>query len=265
MRRMSPSLVAMKREWLAHKNNPKRQPWRYIETPHDKLIEEQCTDFLVRIQDESSSYRMVHLDAFRGGGLIIGEAVHHIDLACWLFDDDRPVEVRGWGSSRMRWGIYIKFQSGNAATLIMTPNGSFDYPKELYEIACDGAFFRNEFYVENQYYGRPGLEKEVFPLQRDLLPEIGKQGGLAGYNEKRNAIIADTSNSKSVWNDLKANHGYEEIFDGFVDSIINDTDTPCNELAGYRVTYLAYLAMKSIELNQPMPVEVDKWDYYVEL
>jgi len=265
MRRMSPALVALKREWLSHKNNPQRQSWRYIETPHDTLIEEQSSDFLVRIQDESSSYRMIHLDAFRGGGLVIGEAVHHIDLACWLFEDDRPVEVRAWGSARMRWGIYIKFQSGNAATLIMSPNGSFDYPKELYEITCDGALFRNDFYVENQYIGRPGLNREVFPLHRDPLPQVGKQGGLAGYLEKRNTLIADSTNSKSVFNDIVANHGYEEIFDGFIDAIINDTETPCNELAGYRVTYLAYLAMKSIELNQPMPVEVDKWDYYVEL
>jgi predicted dehydrogenase len=265
MRRMSPALVAMKREWKAHKNNPQRQPWRYIDTPHNKLTEEKSSDFLVRIQDESSSYRMVHLDAFRGGGLIIGEAVHHIDLACWLFDDDCPVEIRAWGSARMRWGIHLQFQSGNAATLIMSPNGSFDYPKELYEITCDGAFFRNDFYVENQYYGRPGLKREIFPLQRDPLPEVGNQGGLAGYIEKRNALIAETINSKLVFNDLTANHGYEEMFDGFIDSIINNTETPCNELAGYQVTYLANLAIKSIELNQPMPVEVDKWDYHVEL
>jgi len=265
MRRRCPAIVALKREWLKHKDNPKHQSWRYTETTRDKLIEETCTDFLVRVQDESSSYRMVHLDPFRGGGLIIGEAVHWLDLACWLFDNDRPIGILAWGSGRMRWGIYITFQSGNAATLTMTPNGTFDYPKEIYEIACDGALFRNEYYLENQYYGRPGIEKEVFPLQRDTLPEIGKQGGLCGYLEKQKALTAETSNAKVNWSDLAANHGYEEMFDGFIDSVINDTDTPCNELAGYRATYLGQLARKSIELNQPMPVEVDKWDYYVEL
>ncbi len=265
MRRMAPAFVALKDQWIAYKANPRHQPWRYIEKPRDKFIEETNTDFLVRVQDESSTYRTVHLDPIRGGGLIIGEAVHWLDLACWLFDNDRPVEILAWGSARMRYGIHLMFQSGNAATITFTPNGSFDYPKEMYEIACDGALFRMEHFVENQYYGRPGVEREIFPLQRDPLPEIGTQGGLAGYQEKQRAKVADSRNAKNDWSDFLTDHGYEGLFDGFIDSIINDTATPCDELAGYRATYLGHLAMKSIELNKPLPVPVDKWNYFVEL
>jgi len=265
MRRMAPSVVALKREWLAHKADPKRQPWRYIEKPRGKFTEETKTDFLVRVQDESTTYRTVHLDPIRGGGLIIGEAVHWLDLACWLFDGDQPVRIRAWGSGRMRYGIYLEFQSGNAATITFTPNGSFDYPKEIYEIAHDGALFRSEFYVENQYYGRPGLEREVFALQRDPVPDVGKQGGLAGYLEKYRAVTANSANARDDKAALEANHGYEEIFDGFVDAVINDTATPCDELAGYRATLLGHLAGKSIELDKPLPVPVEKWDFFVEL
>lgn len=265
MRRTAPAINALKREWLAHKANPKRQPWRYIETPHEKLLEEKATDFFVRVQDESSSYRMVHLDPFRGGGLIIGEAAHWLDLACWLFDDDRPVQVLAWGSARMRYGIHLSFQSGNEATIVMTPNGSFDYPKEMFEIACDGALFRMEHWLENQYYGRPGVEKEIFPLQRDNLPQTGTQGGLSGYLDKYTANVTSAGNARQVWNDLEPDHGWAKSFDAFVDSIIHDTPVPCDELAGYRATLLGELAIKSIELNKPLPVPVDKWDYYVEL
>lgn len=265
MRRAAPAVVALKREWLNHKANPKHQPWRYIENPREKLLEENVTDFLVRVQDESASYRMVHLDPFSGGGLIIGEAVHWIDLACWLFDNDRPVEIRAWGSARMRYGIHVAFQSGNAATIIFTPNGTFDYPKEFYEIAHDGALFRSEFYVENQYYGRPGLEKEFFPLERDACPENGKQGGLSGYLEKHRARSEKSLNTKEGWADLLTDHGYQNMFDGFIDAIIHGRPTPCDELAGYRATYLGQLAMKSIELDKPLPVPVDKWGYYVHL
>ncbi len=265
MRRMAPAVVALKREWLKHKTNPEHQPWRYIEVAREKFIEEKSTDFFVRVQDESSSYRLVHLDPFKGGGLIIGESVHWLDLACWLFDDDRPVEIRAWGSSRMRYGIHLAFQSGNAATIICTPNGTFDYPKEMYEIAYDGALFRMEFFVENQYFGRPGREKEIFPLHRDTSPEIGRQGGLSGYMEKKKEKVKDLRNSREGWSFLLPDHGYEPMFDGFVEAIINDTRTPCNELAGYRATYLGQMAMKSIELNKPLPIPVDKWDYYVNL
>ena len=118
--------------------------------------------------------------------------------------------------------------------------------------------------MENQYYGRVGIEKEVFPLQRDSMPQIGKQGGLSGYMEKYKAMATNLSNAKQGWNELMADHGYKANFDAFIDSVINDTPTPCNELDGYRATYLGELAMKSIELNKPLPVAVDKWDYYVE-
>ena len=41
MRRMSPATNALKREWLAHKENPQHQPWRYIEpTDREKHVEE---------------------------------------------------------------------------------------------------------------------------------------------------------------------------------------------------------------------------------
>lgn len=265
MRRMSPALIALKKEWLAHKAAPKHQPWRYIENPREKLLEEKATDFIVRVQDESASYRMVHLDPFSGGGLIIGEAVHWIDLACWLFEDDRPVEVRAWGSGRMRYGINIAFQSGNAATITFTPNGTFDYPKEFYEIACDGALFRNEFFVENQYYGRPGKERDLFPLERDPYPETGRQGGLSGFLEKHRRRCESSTNTKAGWSDLLVDHGYQNMFDGFIDSIVKGTKPPCDEYAGYRATYLGSLAMKSIELDKPLPVPVEKWDYYVHL
>ena len=262
MRRMAPAVVALKREWLKHKANPQHQPWQYIETPRGKFVEEKAADFFVRVQDESSSYRLVHLDPFTGGGLIIGEAVHWLDLACWLFDE-QPIEIQAWGSPRMRFGIHLEFQSGNAATIIMTPNGSFDYPKEVYEIASDSALFRMEFFVENQYYGRPGIERELFALQRDSFPDIGKQGGLSGYLEKYKAQVKNLSNSKGVFSSLLVDHGYEPMFDGFIDAIINNTQTPCDELAGYHATLLGELAIKSIKLNKPLPVRRDEWDLFV--
>ncbi|MDD2709638.1 MAG: Gfo/Idh/MocA family oxidoreductase [Verrucomicrobiae bacterium] len=265
MRRMAPAVTALKREWLKHKAHPKHQPWRYTEKPREKLLEEKTTDFLVRVQDESSSYRMVHLDPFHGGGLIIGEAVHWLDLACWLFDNDRPVEIQAWGSARMRYGIYLTFQSGNAATILMTPNGTFDYPKEMYEIAHDAALFRMEFFVENQYYGRPGPEQELFPLARDPLPKVGKEGGLSGFLKKHQTRCNESKNVKTDWGALLADHGYGEMFNGFIEAILHDKPVPCSAMDGYHATYLGELAMKSIELAKPMPVPVDKWDYYVDV
>lgn len=264
MRRMAPAMLALKREWLAHKRSPSHHPWRVMVEKRGKLIEETGTDFLVRIQDESSSYRTVHLDAHTGGGLIIGEAVHWLDLASWLFEGDRPVEVLAWGSARMRFGIRLAFESGNEATIVMTPNGTFDYPKEMYEIACDGALFRMEHFVENQYYGRPGLDREVFDLQRDPQPEIGAQGGLAGFIEKYRSCVTPPAAERARHLRLYPDKGHEAIFDGFVDAVLSDTATPCDEMAGLRATLLAQLAVESIKLGRPVPVPPDKWECFIE-
>lgn len=143
----------------------------------------------------------------------------------------------------MRYGIHLLFQSGNAATITFTPNGSFDYPKEMYEIAHDGALFRMEFFVENQYHGRPGPDREFFALARDSQPNVGQQGGLQGYLEKRLAQFQGLTNIKEARSSVQTNHGYKEMFDGFIDAILNDTPTPCDEMAGYQATYLGETAI----------------------
>lgn len=131
-RRMAPSINALRDKWMRHKENPKHQPWRYIETEREQFPEEKQTQFLIRVQDESSSYRLVHLDPLKGGGQIIGESVHWLDLACWFFAPQRPVEISAWGSTRFSHGINLRFSEGDTATIIFNCGGTFDYPKELY-------------------------------------------------------------------------------------------------------------------------------------
>jgi len=48
------------------------------------------------------------------------------------------------------------------------------------------------------------------------------------------------------------------MLDSFVDAILNDTPSPCDELAGFNSTYLAKLAIQSIENRSVLPVPVEK-------
>ena len=83
--------------------------------------------------------------------------------------------------------------------------------------------------------------------------------------KKHLARVAQSANARQGYASLRANHGHEEMLAGFIDSIINDTPVPCDEMAGYRATYLASLAIQSIQLGKSLPITVDKWDYYVEI
>jgi predicted dehydrogenase len=257
-RRMSPSLHSLKEKWVEQKENPKHQPWRYVEAERELYPEEKNSQLIIRIQDETVSYRMIHMDPLRGGGALIGESVHWLDLACWFFNDQVPTEINAWGSSRFSHGINLRFSKGDEATITFSGGGTFDYPKELFEVASNGALFRNEFFVENQYYGIPDLNKETFELQHDSQPEVGSQGGFLGYMEKYKARVEGLANSKDGHSSLAVDKGHRNMLDKFCDAIINDTPSPCDEKAGFLSTYLAKLAIKSIETRQTLPVPLNK-------
>ncbi|MHB9133369.1 MAG: Gfo/Idh/MocA family protein [Armatimonadota bacterium] len=257
-RRMSPALNTLKQRWQAQRAQPQSQPWRYIEAERAPYPEELYSHLLIRIQDDTASYRMVHLDPLRGGGEIIGESVHWLDIASWFFAPQVPVQIQAWGSTRFSHGINIIFSEGDTATILFHCGGTFDYPKELYEVTCRGGLFRSENFVENTYYGMPGLERDLFPLMKDCLPDIGQEGGMSGFMAKYNARVRGLTNSKSGHTSLMMNKGWYEMLDGFVEAIVEDTPSPCDEMAGYLSTFLAKLAIQSIRTRQVLPVPIDQ-------
>lgn len=257
-RRMAPSMQALRKAWLQQREQPRHQPWRFVELQRELLAEEKHSNFLMSIQDESSSYRPVHLDPFHGGGEILGETTHWLDLACWMYAPQRPVEVLAWGSPRLSHGINIKFEGGDSATIIFSCTGTFDYPKEAFQMTVNASLLCNNFFVENKYYGIPGAKDEVFPLQVDELPEVGAQGGFEAFLEKSKAQRENCDNLKHADKTLLVDKGHVNMLNGFVDAILQDKPAPCDELAGWSAVYLALLAIQSIELRQAMPVQVHK-------
>ncbi len=260
-RRMSPSLIALRERWQEQLRNPKHSPWRYIESVREPMGEEICSNLLINIQDESSSYGMGHMDPLQGGGAIIGESVHWLDLMCWFFAPQRPTDITGWGSSRLSHGITIKFSGGDSATLVFSTSGTFDYPKEVYQVTGGAAMLQNLFFVENRYYGIPGLEPEVFPMQHDGMKDLVPADGLDAYMKKYQLRAEATgSNLKQAEKaqPFAVDKGHKHMLNGFIEAIINDTASPCDEMAGFLSTYLAKLAIQSIELRQTLPIPVEK-------
>ena len=258
-RRMAPSMVALRERVLQQRSNPRHQPWRFIELDRAELPEEQTAHLLIRIQDESSSYRMIHLDPLHGGGQIIGEAVHWLDLACWFFAPARPLEITACGGTRLNHTIFLKFDNGDSATLDFSSCGTFDFPKELFEVTCQAALFRNLFFVENRYYGIPGVENECFPLQHDDLKGEVPEEGFEAYLAKvraRNRLAG--GNLRDVSHRLVVDKGHENMLGGFLQAIREDSETPCNEYCGLQATLLAQLSIESIRRRVSLPVLIEE-------
>lgn len=256
-RRMSPAMQALRRKYNAHMANPQNNPWKYIETVREPLAEELFPHMTIRIQDESSSYGVGHLNPLTGGGVIIGESVHWLDLACWFFAPALPCEITAWGSSRLSHGIHLKFTNGASMTLDFSCAGTFDYPKEQFEVTGGAALFRSLHFVENNYYGMPDNESEFFDLQSDPHAEMGK--GHAAFIAKYHANVSGSTNSKQVEqnNPLTVDKGHKAMLNAFVDAILNDKPSPCDEMAGYRSTLLAQKAIESIRLKQTLPLQLE--------
>jgi predicted dehydrogenase len=261
-RRFSPAMVDMKRAYHAHKTDPQGRTRVYLQEPNRQIwTEELQTMFTIRINDESRTYGGVHIDWKEGGGLVIGEGCHWLDLMCWMLEE-RPIRLTAIGSTRLNHVITIEFDRGAIGCLIFGVAGTFEWPKELLELQHRGKIFRSECFVENHYFGLGERTVKMFPLQQDPQPQVGNEGGLHGYLAKIDAAGTEYE-STGVYNTPLPDKGHSHLLQAFADAILRDGPSPINEMTGMRATYLSLRAMQSIRQNISLPVNTEDWEMYV--
>ncbi len=261
-RRFSPSMQDMKRAYHAHRSGTKNKARVFTaEQNRRPWAEEKASSILVRINDESLTYGGVHIDWKAGGGIIIGECCHWLDLICWLLED-RPVRITAVGSTRLDCVITLEFLNGSLGCLFFSTHGSFEYPKELIEIQDHGKIFRSECFVENQYYGLGERTVKKFPLAGDFYPEVGRQAGHLGYLAKIDAAGQEFVKT-GQYHYCFPDKGHARLLEAFAEAIIDDKPWPLDEIAGMRATYLSLRAMESIRSGISLPINVEDWEMYI--
>lgn len=103
-------------------------------------------------------------DPVRGGGRIIGEACHYIDLLSYLANS--PIEtvsaaMMGGGVAvhEDKMSIVLGFADGSVGTVNYFGNGAKNYPKELFEVFSDGRVLRLDNFRRLDGYGFQGFKK----------------------------------------------------------------------------------------------------------
>jgi len=103
-------------------------------------------------------------DPKRGGGRIIGEGCHFIDLLSHIADN--PVTTVSaamvGGSATVRtdkMSIVLSFADGSIGTINYFANGSKSYPKEMLEVFSDGRILKVENFCVTRGYGFAGFRK----------------------------------------------------------------------------------------------------------
>jgi len=103
-------------------------------------------------------------DPHKGGGRIIGEGCHFIDLMTHLAGSPvRRVFAQAMGASVQtpedKMSISLAFEDGSIGTIHYLANGAKAYPKETLEVFSDGRVFRLDNFRRTTAYGQPGSFK----------------------------------------------------------------------------------------------------------
>ena len=103
-------------------------------------------------------------DPERGGGRIIGEGCHFIDLLSFIAASPvRSVSATMVGEGPAiredKMAIGLEFADGSVGTVNYFANGSKSYPKEMLEIFSDGRVLRMENFRCTRCYGFAGFKK----------------------------------------------------------------------------------------------------------
>lgn len=260
-RRCAPIVKDAKRILDGH-NEAQEAPWRFKRYGSiTKLKEEEATMMLIRINDDSASFKMYAFDEFAGQGTIIGEFCHFFDLACFFMGKE-PVKIYAEGWARTNASVTVTFEDQSICTIFDASCGSFDHPKELIEIYKGGMSMQLDHYLQLRVGGRVDVEKINYPFKRDPYPEANEGEGTNLYINKmraRNRKIKDCT----VLDSVQVDKGHYNMLDEFVDCILLDKPSPCNSLDGSRATLMCLKARESARLGLPVKISIDEYDFVI--
>lgn len=260
-RRCAPIVKDAKR--ILHEHTPEKiAPWRYIRNGRVTSIpEEDVTMLLMRINDDSASFKMYAFDEFKGQGSIIGEFCHFFDLACHLTGKE-PVKIYAEGWARCNASVTIQFEDKSICTIFDASCGSFDHPKELIEIYKGGMSMQLDHYLQLRVGGRADVSKINYPFVSDPYPEVTEGEGTNLYINKMRA-----RNEKVMESDVLAraevDKGHYGLLDSFVDCILTDAPSACDAVAGARATLMCLKARESARLGLPVKISIDEYDFVI--
>jgi predicted dehydrogenase len=249
-RRSAPCMMAAHRLFRSHMENPRPCPWRFDRELEKRpsLPEDGIAGMSVRINDDWYSWKAWVFDKNQAPhGPMLFEMTHFTDMCNWFLAAE-PEEVVALESGMLNHGIVIRYKTGEMATLSMSANGTFGYPKELYEMFGQGGAVIVDHMVEIRTAGLEGVpDRLTFPLKGDRFPEIGTELGLSGWLAKRRANCAQAAaeGNTSLVLGAEPDRGHAHALDRFVDEIRGTGPRVCGVDDAVLATRVAFAAIRS--------------------
>lgn len=261
-RRSSPAMQFAHKTFVAHMRDPQPLPWRYARSGWEAMAvgdNPSAPVVAIRINDDWKSWKAIHLqnDLNRKVGLLLSEGTHFADLANW-FIGDQPVRVTCSGQGVLSHSITIHYANGGMATITMASSGSLAYPKELLEaigqagiVACDHMLEVRTAGIANA----PVITR--FPMLNDRHPQIGTEGGLLGWLQKRRAACEEAAAAGDPILQFTAepDKGHRRMLTEFVREIRGERGPVCPISAAILATRVCLAAVKSYLEERPVQID----------
>jgi predicted dehydrogenase len=259
-RRSSPAMIDAHRIFRNHMENPQPCPWRYDrEGKNRPKVEGDGTAAIsVRINDDWYSWKAWAMDKEHAPhGPMLFEMTHFTDLCNWFLAAE-PKEVVALECGMLNHGILIRYHTGEIATLLMCANGTFGYPKELYEMFGKGGAMVVDHMLEVRTAGIDGAPpRTTYPMLKDRHPGIGQDGGLSGWLAKKQAACqeaAEAGDSSLIFT-AEPDKGHAHAIDRFVDEINGTGPAVCGVDDAIIATQVAFAAIHSAAEHRIVSME----------
>ncbi|OHB52985.1 MAG: hypothetical protein A2Y10_03455 [Planctomycetes bacterium GWF2_41_51] len=254
-RRSSPAMREAHTIFRSHMENPKSCRWRFdregLKRPN--LPDNGKAAISVRINDDWYSWKAWVFDKQQAPfGPMLFEMTHFTDICNWFLNAE-PIEVVAMEQGMLNHAVIVRYKTGELATLVMCANGTFGYPKELYEAFGNGGAVIVDHMLEVRTAGIEGaFAKRVYPMLGDCHPNIGTQNGLYGWLEKKQAACKDAvaANDPMKIFTAEPDKGHAHALEYFVDEINGTGPVVCGIDDAVMATRVAFAAIKSAKENR---------------
>jgi predicted dehydrogenase len=249
-RRRSPAMIDAHRIFRSHVEDPKISPWRWHREGDNqpRVPGENLPAAAVRINDDHASWKgWVYDDETYPHGPMLWEMTHFVDVCNW-FLSAKPVEVCAMENGLYLSSVSIRYDSGSLATIAMCANGSFGYPKELYEFMGFAGVVSVHHMMEVITAGIEGAPRRTgYPPANDRHPEAGGEGGISGWLAKRDASCAEAveTGDNALVHSVEPDKGHAAMLEAFVDQVRGEGPVVCSVNDAVLATRTCLAAIRS--------------------
>jgi predicted dehydrogenase len=260
-RRSSPAMQDAYRIFREHMTRPEPCLWRFDRegaAGRPPLPDDGTAAISVRVNDDWYSWKgWVFDEAHSKFGPMLFEMTHFTDLCNWFLAAE-PEEVVALESGMLNHGVVVRYRSGELATIFMGANGTFGYPKELYEMFGNGGAVIVDHLLEVRTAGVAGAPPRiVYPMLGDRHPEVGTDGGLPGWLAKKQAACAEAirHGDATLIFTAEPDKGHARALDRFVDEIQGCGPVVCGIDDAVMATRVAFAAIRAARERRTVRLE----------